>query len=292
MPYFSVVLITYNREDLLPRCIDSVINQTFQDWELIIVDNYSEDGSKELIESYQSRDSRISLIQVHNNNVLAYSRNVGIKAAKGKYICILDSDDWYTLDKLQKVYDVCQQKEHDVIYNRYRLMSSKGKGRVCGKPLTWNNKFYEILIVGTIICNTTVVVKKEAVESVGYLSEEPSLRAVEDNDLWLRLAKDNRTFYYINECLGYYWIGNNMSYSPKQVTQLTNLYNKFIPDIEPNMVPACISCRDYTIGRIYHKIGEFQTARRYYKSVIPSQPIKRKLMACILVFLTWVKVRF
>lgn len=291
MPYFSVVLITYNRADLLPRCIDSVINQTYKDWELIIVDNHSEDGSKELIEDYMSRDNRISLIQVHNNNVLAYSRNVGIKAAKGKYICILDSDDWYTLDKLQKVYDVCQQKEYDVIYNRYRLMSSKGKGRVCGKPLTWDNKFYEILIVGTIICNTTVVVKKEAVESVGYLSEEPSLRAVEDNDLWLRLAKDNRSFFYINECLGYYWIGNNMSYSPKQVTQLTNLYNKFIPDIEPEKLEDCLSCRDFTIGRIYHKIGEFNLAIDNYQKVISSQKGMKKVHTYLLILLARIKQR-
>ena len=291
MPYFSVVLITYNRADLLPRCIDSVINQTFKDWELIIVDNYSGDGSKELVEDYMSHDNRISLIQVHNNNVLAYSRNMGIKAANGKYICILDSDDWYTLDKLQKVYNVCKQKEYDVIYNRYRLMSSKGKGRVCGKPLTWDNKFYEILIVGTIICNTTVVVKKEAVESVGYLSEEPSLRAVEDNDLWLRLAKENRSFFFINECLGYYWIGNNMSYSPKQVTQLTNLYNKYIPEIESNRLSECLSCRDYSIGRIYHKIGEFDKAVEKYQKVINTQTGLKKVQTQILILLARMKQR-
>ena len=277
MPYFSVVLITYNRADLLPRCINSVISQTFTDWELIVVDNYSEDGTKDLIENYIAKDNRIKFLQIHNNNVLSVSRNAGIKIAKGKYICILDSDDWYTNDKLRAVYDVCQKKEYDVIYNKYQFVSQKGQGRICGEPLTWDDKFYELLMEGSSVCNTTVVVKKEAVVNAGYLSEDPKLRAVEDVDLWLRIAKQGRDFHFIDKCLGFYWVGDNMSYSEKQITQVNNLYDKYIPEIESSKLKACLTCRDYTIARFYHKIGNFKKALELYLIVFPSQRLSRKV---------------
>ena len=286
MPFFSVVLITYNRADLLPRCIDSVINQTFKDWELIIVDNYSEDGSKELIENYMSNESRISLIQVHNNNVLAYSRNIGIRAARGKYICILDSDDWYTTDKLQVVFDVCMHGDYDVIYNSYQQVTERGMGRICGKSLKTGDVFYELLENGPIICNTTTVVKKASIEKVGYLSEDPKLRAVEDLDLWLRLAQMGCVFFFINKCLGYYWIGSNMSYSLGQICQINNLFDKFYPEIKKEKLSECHFCQYFLSARICHKIGEFSEANKYYLEALKLSTGKKKIRTLIMLYIS------
>lgn len=291
MPFFSVVLITYNRADLLPRCIDSVINQTFDDWELIIVDNYSEDGTKELIENYMEKDNRIKFIQVHNNNVLAVSRNAGIKMSQGKYIGILDSDDWYHKEKLKVVYDVCVDKEYDVLYNRYKFMTSKGEGRTSGKALASDDVFYELLMNGPIISNTTTVVKKTSIEKVGYLSEDPSLRAVEDLDLWLRMANNGCTFHFINKCLGYYWLGDNMSYSLKQLTQIDNIYQKFLPEIEPERLPSCISCHDFLSARTCHKIGEFDKAIKFYKNSMKAGSLNHRMYALILILMSKIGVR-
>ena len=102
MPFFSIVIPTYNRADLLSRCIDSIIEQTFSDFEIIIVDNYSNDETKELVEQYKSRDTRIKFIQEHNNGIIAHSRNVGVKAAVGEYIAFLDSDDEWKPEHLRK----------------------------------------------------------------------------------------------------------------------------------------------------------------------------------------------
>lgn len=291
-PYFSVVLITYNRAVLLPRCIESVLNQTFGNLELIIVDNHSDDGSIELINDYKNKDSRVKLLLVHNNNILAYSRNEGIKKAKGQYICMLDSDDWYTLDKLQIVYNEIQKKGGDIIYNKYTLMSQKGQGRTLGRSLKWNDTFHELLVNGNIICNTTAVVKRSAIIEIGYLSEDPDLKAVEDIDLWLRLAKAGFKFHFINRVLGFYWVGENMSYSPKQIQQINNLYNKYIPIANKRYQEQALSNKTYTNARVFHKIGYWKDAKLAYKASFKTVPILKKMNIFVLLCFLHLKIKF
>ena len=291
MPYFSIVVITYNRADLLPRCIDSVINQTFKDWELIIVDNYSEDESKTLVESYMKKDSRILFKQVHNNNVLAVSRNEGIRMARGTYICTLDSDDWFTNNKLQVAYDECNKEPYDVLYSKFQLMTSDGPGKVYGKSLTWANPFLELLINSNTICNTTTIIKKEAWEDVGLLSENPELSAVEDIDGLLKLASTGHSFHFIDEMLGYYWIGNNMSYSPKQVTRVNTLYEKWLPMVDVNKREMAVGSKDYLCARIYHKIEDYKNAQLYYIKVLKNKKAQKKCFAIALYISSLLKIK-
>lgn len=87
----SIVIPTYNRAQDLERALKSLLAQTFCDWEALIVDNYSKDNTDELIKSFN--DPRMKLFKIHNQGVIAASRNVGIKNAKGGYVAFLDSDD-------------------------------------------------------------------------------------------------------------------------------------------------------------------------------------------------------
>lgn len=100
-PVFSVIIPTYNREKLIGRAIDSVLNQTFKDFELIIVDDGSTDNTKEIIERYT--DQRIRYIYKENGGQNS-ALNKGIEFAKGKYVAFLDSDDEWLDEKLRKVY--------------------------------------------------------------------------------------------------------------------------------------------------------------------------------------------
>lgn len=291
-PFFSVVLITYNRVDLLPRCIESVLNQTFENFELVIVDNHSDDGSIDLINNYARNDERIKVKLVHNNNILAYSRNEGIKMSRGKYICMLDSDDWYASDKLQSIFNEAMRSDSDVYYHKYTVMSVRGKERVINKQLQSDNVFFELLSEGNIICNATTVVKKSSLESVGYLSEDPKLRAVEDFDLWLRLAHSGFKFNYINKMLGYYWIGNNISYSPAQINQVNNLYDKFRPLIEPKNLLQIEVKKKYINARIYHKIGYWNDALALYKDLSNCCNPYRKIPIAVLICMVYLKIKF
>lgn len=88
---FSIVIPTYNRANLIKRCIESVINQTYQNWEAIIVDNYSEDNTEEIVSSFN--DERIRFYKNHNYGVISVSRNFALDNSNGHWICFLDSDD-------------------------------------------------------------------------------------------------------------------------------------------------------------------------------------------------------
>ncbi len=99
----SVIIPTYNREKLLPRCIESVLNQTFTDFEVIIVDDGSKDASEEIYNSYAQKDSRIKIIKQPNGGVTAARAN-GVKNASGEWICFIDSDDYIPNDSLSNLY--------------------------------------------------------------------------------------------------------------------------------------------------------------------------------------------
>ena len=98
---FSIILPTFNRSGFVKKAIQSVINQDYKNWELIIIDNYSKDNTEELVKQFS--DERIIFKKLKNDGVIARSRNFGIKLAKGEYIAFLDSDDWWYSQKLKTV---------------------------------------------------------------------------------------------------------------------------------------------------------------------------------------------
>src|SRR5438128_1726139 len=110
-PCFSVIIPTYNRAAFLPKTIQSVTAQAFTDWEIIIVDDGSTDDTKDVVEGIA--ESRLRYIFQQNAERSA-ARNNGIRQAKGKYICFLDSDDQYLQTHLQSIYDFLKEKEFPV----------------------------------------------------------------------------------------------------------------------------------------------------------------------------------
>ena len=100
----SIILPTYNRaSSYLKEAIDSVINQSYMNWELIVIDNNSTDNTIDLVKSYKS--NKIFIYQINNNGVIAKSRNLGIEKSSGDYVAFLDSDDFWYKNKLQKCVD-------------------------------------------------------------------------------------------------------------------------------------------------------------------------------------------
>jgi glycosyltransferase involved in cell wall biosynthesis len=118
MPYFSIIIPTYNRAAILPRAMESVINQTFDDWELIIVDDGSSDDTKQVVESIH--DDRISYVFQENKGVCA-ARNNGASIAKGDYLCFLDSDDYVKAEWLQDFFDTLEIKKADIAACKMRI---------------------------------------------------------------------------------------------------------------------------------------------------------------------------
>ena len=94
---FSIIIPTYNRANEIGRCLSSVINQSYSNWEAIVVDNYSSDDTENIVKDFN--DNRIRYYKNHNYGIIAVSRNFGIDRAKGSWICFLDSDDSWKYDE-------------------------------------------------------------------------------------------------------------------------------------------------------------------------------------------------
>ena len=119
IPTVSIVIPTYNHSKFISKALDSVINQTYKNWEAIIIDNNSTDNTDKVINRYI--DPRIKHLKIDNDGVIAKSRNLGINEAKAEWIAFLDSDDWWTKDKLE----VCLSKidkNIDFIYHAHEYV--------------------------------------------------------------------------------------------------------------------------------------------------------------------------
>ena len=118
-PLVSVIVPTFNHGHYLGRALQSVINQSYTNWELIVINNHSTDNTDEVI--FGLSDKRINHFKIHNNGVIGASRNAGIKLAKGEWIAFLDSDDWWHPDKLKEFHGGTG-KNHDVYYHELEVI--------------------------------------------------------------------------------------------------------------------------------------------------------------------------
>ena len=125
IPKVSVIIPVYNVEKYLDRCVSSAINQTFNDIEIILVDDGSPDNCPQMCDKYRLEDSRVKVVHKENGG-LASARNAGLKIASGEYIFFLDSDDWLELDGIEHLYDLA--KEHNVDFVRYRAIRTGWPG--------------------------------------------------------------------------------------------------------------------------------------------------------------------
>ena len=125
-PKISVIVPVYNVEKYVARCLDSIVNQTFKDIEIICVDDGSEDGSVTIVKEYASRDDRIQIIHQENGG-LSSARNTGMNHARGKYISFVDSDDWIDPDFFEKLYNAAEKYNASAACSGIKRPHASGK---------------------------------------------------------------------------------------------------------------------------------------------------------------------
>ncbi len=212
---FSVIIPTYNRQNLLSRSIESVLGQVFTNFELIIVDNGSTDNSKAIALRYKEKDKRVKYFKQKNSGSPAGSRNTGIRKAKGKWIAFLDSDDYWYETKLQEVYNKIINLSDDYIsVSHYEDKKAFDNKKVVtlyhGKYLS-HSPFEELLFKGNSLSTSAMTVRKDKLFEVGLFDTRKNYYAVEDYDMWLKLAKVGK-FTYIHKSLGVFALSeSNMS---------------------------------------------------------------------------------
>jgi len=193
----SVIVPTFNRRHLLKETMESILNQTFKDFELIIVDNYSTDNTEKLIRSYN--DKRIRYFKNQNKGIVAVNRNFGIKKAKGELIAFCDDDDLWMPYKLEK--QVAEFEKDDqvalVCTNGIAFNETGETGLTIKSHLRESDFTFKSLIFSNHICNSSVIVRKSVINDVGMLDEDSKIFGAEDYYLWVQLAK-KYSIKYIN----------------------------------------------------------------------------------------------
>lgn len=271
-PQVSVVIPTYNHAHFLGNALQSVLDQSYSDWEAIVIDNHSSDNTDEVIHSFS--DQRIKFLKIHNNGVIAASRNAGIHAAQGKWIAFLDSDDRWGPRKLERCVAALDAGADVVYHDLYTVRSSDQalfeKRIVSTEPQ--HPMFVALLCTGMSIPNSSTVVRKDLLNRIGGLSENPDLASVEDYDTWIRLARLTEKFVRIPECLGYYWLGggNISAASPKQIARIKVLYSQYLDDLPVKYRKKADGFLAYRIGRIAQQHGNSEITIDSLKTALKS----------------------
>jgi glycosyltransferase involved in cell wall biosynthesis len=194
-PIFSIIMPAYNSSKTITLSIESALNQTYNKFELIIVDDFSSDGTREIIDKYQKYDIRVSGYFLEKNMGVSYARNCAIRLARGKFITFLDSDDIWLPTKLQKQLNVFNDGAL-VIYSQYIRFYESGNHTTVVVPLYLD---YRSLLCGNCIGNLTGAYDCEKLgkfyqNAVGH----------EDYLMWLRILKTGVVAIGIQESLAMY----------------------------------------------------------------------------------------
>ena len=202
----SIVIPTYNHAHYLGNCLDSILKQTHQNWEAIVVNNHSEDNTAEVVSSFP--DPRIRMINFRNNGVIAASRNEGIRNSRGEFIAFLDSDDLWYPEKLERCFEQLELGA-ELVCHGMRYVNKEGyqKDVICGPAE--KAEFLNLLYNGSCIIISASVVRKECLLRVHGFDENPAIVSSEDYDLWLKLSKEKIRFHFIEEVLGEYLCHSN-----------------------------------------------------------------------------------
>lgn len=183
LPLVSVIIPTYNRIPLLLEAVDSVLKQTFVDFELIVVDDGSSDGTEKALNSYRDR----LVYHFQNNQGVSAARNQGIQMTRGKWIALLDSDDLWLPEKLETQIRFLSQNPEALICQTEEVWIRNGRRL---NPLKKHQKVSGDIFVSSLrlclVSPSAVIIKKDLFERVGCFDEE--LPACEDYDLWLRIS--------------------------------------------------------------------------------------------------------
>lgn len=207
----SIIMPAYNAEKYIEEAIQSVLKQTYTNWELIIVNDCSTDKTEQIIKKYQEQDQRIRLCSLTKNQGVANARNTAIKNAVGRYLAFLDSDDIWLQEKLEKQINFMKKNGYSFTYHSYRIfiVSDNSLGKIINVPVQVN---YEKLLQGnsTGSCLSTCI-DRNVVEEI-YMPNDKH----EDFICWLNvLKKYGIVGYGISECLAYYRVGKKSVSSNK-----------------------------------------------------------------------------
>lgn len=219
----SVIVPIYNVENYLKKCLDSIINQTLKDIEIICINDCSSDSSKDIVLEYAKKDKRIKLINHEENQGLGFARNTGFDNSSAEYISFIDSDDFISNDYIEHLYDTAVKYNADIVFtnNIYTVNENKGyiKPYYHNRLKKWKKYYKDICFEGASFFNVNTpekentpeyplavswnkLYKKEFMQKNKLIYSQ--VRIAEDVDIFYRILANNPKMYYNNNSKYYY----------------------------------------------------------------------------------------
>ena len=286
MARISVIITTFNRAQFVKKAINSVLNQTYQDVEIIVVDDGSTDNTKSIVNSYGEQVRYI----YQENKGAASARNAGIEKSKGEYITFLDSDDYYKKDNLLKKLSFLESNlQTRWLYSDWQYIDEKGehldKGSVrfdyFNKKLS-GEIFEELFYKRNFIATDTVVVKRSVLEDVGFF--DPTIPSQEEYDLWLRVSA-TYPVHYINEVLVIVTIhpdslSTDFSKWAYGNALIIDKIEKILPDnftVRKRIMDRMHADKYTFLARDFVQKGQFKKAMNAYWQSIKRLPLQKRI---------------
>lgn len=261
MPKVSVIIPTYNRADTLKDTIQSVLEQTYKDYEIIIIDDGSTDNTKNVVDFFLQIDQKIKYIFQENYGYPGYSRNKGIKIATGDFIAFLDDDDIWLKDKLSIQVPILEMNNDvGIVHGEAILFNSHGTIRETKhfKSLPLRTDYTSLFMGNHVLC-LTALVRRECINKVGLF--DSNLSHSQDYELWLRISRFWKILK-LNEVLAMYRVHEDNRSRQENQRLICNLHavNNFLtiyPETKKTIGIKNIYFRYFTI---------YQDLAYYYRS--------------------------
>lgn len=212
----SVIVPVYNAEKYILETINSIISQTYDNLEIILIDDCSTDDSLKILE--QVKDPRIRIIKLKENKGVANARNIGIEKSNGEFIAFIDSDDTWEKNKLEVQINFLNKLKSDLCYSGYRIVNSNNEVIKDKIEIPFKTSYSKLLTTNVIACST-VMIRKSAIKKCKFKKIKH-----EDYIMWLELAKKNVSMIGLNKVLMNYR-KHNTSISSNKLKSATWVWN-------------------------------------------------------------------
>lgn len=262
MPKISIIIPTYNSSLFIKRTINSVLGQTFKDWELLIVDDCSTDNTIEIVNDFIKTDSRIKLFKTPTNSgAPALPKNIGIENSHGEYVAFLDHDDEWLLTKLEKqlaVFENLKNKNIGLVTCFANIKNNSTNNIIFQYHNSYRGNIIKKIVKGCFVfSSSSVMVKSKILKNIGGFDEK--LKSSDDWDMWIRISEKEYDFDFVPEYLLSYFVhANNVYYGnndPKSKSEFFIISQKHF-DLFLKYSP-------FGLGYGYFAVKNYNLARKY-----------------------------
>ena len=296
MVKFSIIIPTYNRILKLKKSLDSVKKQTYQEFEIVIVDDGSTDGTREYI--YGLNDNNIKYVWQENSGLPSIARNKGIEIASNEWICFLDSDDFWEDEKLDYIKTEILRKNKKniiaIVHWEYLIVNGVRKGVLKNGLIDSGNQYEDLLFKGNVYSTSAMTFRKDVLITSGGFDISERYYIVEDYELWLRLSKQGY-IKSVKKILGNYCLDESGNISSDINKLNDNLINVVVDNInlltlsntaKKKLIRRHKSRINYYRGRSFQMRGEFKMAIPIlFDSIKESPDAIKKYISIIFAFL-------